>query len=423
MFSHGSAAFSLALPSRICVSIGEASPEKLLRLAHTEASRGETLFEFCLECLTDPHDGPGVVRDFGRRWPDAWVIVTCRKDGGCFHGPAGRQLELLAACVDAGARIVDVEIETAADNPQWMLQMGEYCVRIVSYHNYHAAPPLDPILRNLESVPADIIKVAVAPQDGERLCNLIEQARKYPRLSIFLAMGPCGLPTRILGPFAGRSFTYGSAPSAGATAAGQLDVQTLREIYRLDKVSSATAFIAGFPGPATELSDPFEYNKILAEAGAHMIYVPWPGISTIPLLLFNSALQTRGMAVHHQLASQIVALVDQVDLEAKNAGIIDTLWKHQKRWHGGWKLGEAILNLLRTTSAPAICVSGGDPRQRQAVERLLKSHRYSVVDRSHAEVSIELTQMEVSYSGKGHKVSLRDQVMQRQLECWLEDRQ
>ena len=423
MSSHGSAAFSLALPSRICVSIGDASPEKLLRLAHTEASRGETLFEFCLECLTDPHDGPGVVRDFGRRWPDAWVIVTCRKDGGCFHGTASRQLELLAACVDAGARIVDVEIETAADNPQWMLQMGEYCVRIVSYHNYHAAPPLDPILRNLESVPADIIKVAVAAQDGERLCNLIEQARRYPRPAIFLAMGPCGLPTRILGPFAGRSFTYASAPFAAATAAGQLDVQTLREIYRLDKASSATAFIAGFPGPATELSDPVEYNKILAKAGAHMIYVPWRGISTIPLLLFNSALQTRGMAVHHQWASQIFALVDQVDLEAKNAGIIDTLWKHQERWHAGWKLGEAILNSLRTTSAPAICVSGGDPRQRQAVENLLKSHRYSVVDRSHAEVSIDLTQMEVSYSGKDRRVSLREHAMQRQLECWLEDRQ
>jgi len=123
------------------------------------------------------------------------------------------------------------------------------------------------------------------------------------------------------------------------------------------------------------------------------------------------------------LASQIFAFVDQVDIEAKNAGIIDTLWKHQAKWHAGWKLGEAILNSLRTTSAPAICVSGGDPRQRQAVEKLLKSHRYSVVDRSHAEVSIDLTQMEVSYSGKDRKVSLRESVMQRQLECWLENRQ
>lgn len=417
MASHGSAALSVALPSRICVSIGEASPDELLRLAHTEASAGERLFEFCLEFLRDPHEGPGVVREFVRRWPDAWVIVTCRKDERCFYEPVDRQLALLAASVDAGARVVDLEIETAAHALPWMHQVGEHCLRIVSYHNYHAAPPLAPILRKLESVPADIIKVAVASQDAQTVCSLIEQARKYPRPSVFLAMGLSGLPTRILGPCAGRSFTYGSLASATATATGQLDIHTLRETYRLDQVSSAAAFIAGFPGPAYELAESVEYNKLLALAGVSMMYVPWPRANTIPLSLFNPAMQTRGIALHHRFASQAITLADQVDPEAKSAGIIDTLWTHRGRWHAGWKLGEAILTSLRTTSSPQVCVSGGDPRQLEALEKLLGSHGYSVG--SHAEFSVNLTKMEISGSGQAHKVNLQKEAMQRQMECWL----
>jgi 3-dehydroquinate dehydratase type I len=419
MASHGSAALSVALPSRICVSIGEASPGELLRRAHAEAFAGERLFEFCLEFLRDPHEGPGVVREFVRRWPDAWVIVTCRKDERYFYEPVDRQLALLAASVDAGARVVDLEIETAAHALPWMHQVGEHCLRIVSYHNYHAAPPLAPILRSLESVPADIIKVAVAAQDAQTVCSLIEQARKYPRPAIFLAMGLCGLPTRILGPYAGRSFTYGSRSSAAATATGQLDIQTLRETYRLDQVSSAAAFIAGFPSPANEFADSVEYNKRLARAGVSMMYVPWPGVGTIPPSLLNPAMQTRGMALHHRFASQAFTLADQVALEAKSAGIIDTLWKHRERWHAGWKLGEAILKSLRTTSSPGACVSGGDPPQQEAVEKLLKSHGYSVADYSNAQVSVDLAKMEIGYLGGTHKVNLRKEAMQRQMECWL----
>ncbi len=420
MSLHGSAALAVALPSRICVSIGVSSPEELLRLAHTEASCGETLFEFCLEFLTDPYDGPSAVRDFVRRWPDAWIIVTCRKDERSFHGPLDEQLALLSDSVEAGARVIDLEIETAGHASPWMRQMGGHCVRIVSYHNYQAAPPLASILRNLEAIPADIIKVAVATQDAQTLCSLIEQARHYPRPAIFLAMGPAGLPTRILGPCAGRSFTYGSLPSANATATGQLDVRILRETYRLDEISSATTFIAGFPDPTHELSDSVEYNKILAASGARMIYVPWPGVSTIPSVLFSPALQTRGLALHHRFARQAFAFADRVELEAENAGIIDTLWKGHGRWHAGWKLGDTIVNSLQATISPGagVAVIARDPQLQRAAEELLRAHRYRTVAPSQAECSVNLTQMALSYLGRNDKVNLRDEVIQRQVECW-----
>jgi 3-dehydroquinate dehydratase type I len=422
MFADGSAALTLALPSRICVSIGETCPETLLRIAHTEASRGETLFEFCLEYLTDPQDGPGVVRQFARRWPNAWVIATCREGARSVHAPADQRLASLAACVDAGARLVDLEVETASHSRQWMRQMGGHCIRIVSYHNYRAAPPLAPLLKELEAVPADIIKVAVATRDAPTLCQLIEQARQYPRPVLFLAMGPFGLPTRILGACAGRSFTYGSHRSARATAAGQLDIQTLRETYRLDEVSHRTAFIAGFPGIAEETSHPVAYNKALARAGADMIYVPWPGVSTIPSLLFTPALHTSGVALHHQFASQALAFADQVERGAQGAGFIDTLWKHQERWIAGWKLGDSIVTALETESGvgAGVAVMSDNPQQRHAVEKLLGNHGHRVVASSRAEWSIDLQQMVLNDSGKIRKIDLRSEVIRRQVECWVD---
>jgi hypothetical protein len=64
-------------------------------------------------------------------------------------------------------------------------------------------------------------------------------------------------------------------------------------------------------------------------------------------------------------------------------------------------------------------VSGGDPPQQEAVEKLLRSHGYSVADYSNAQVSVDLAKMEIGYLGGTHKVNLRKEAMQRQMECWL----
>ena len=423
MSSRGSGTPSVALPSRICVSIGESSPERLLGLAYTEASRGETLFEFCLESLSDPPDGPGAVRDFTRRWPHAWVIVTCRKGGGHFHGSTDQQLRLLSASVDAGARIIDLEIETASHTQQWMRQMGDRCLRIVSYHNYRSAPPLGPLLKTLESVPADILKVAVTSKDAQTPCKLIERARQYARPSIFLVMGSSGLPTRILGPCAGRSFTYASHPSAAATAIGQLDVQTLRQTYRLDELSPETEFIAGLSCPAYDLSHSVEYNKVLSRAGPQIVYVPWTCLRTIPSLLFSPSMRTCGMALHRDFDSRAFGFADRVDVEAKNAGIVDTLWKRHGKWCAGWKLGDSIAAILKTTldRGANVAVIADTPRQRRAIERLISAHRYSVAvaAASHADCSVDVSRMVVNYSSKVEKIDLRGEVIRRQVEVWL----
>ncbi len=221
----------VALPSRICVSIGHGNPEMLLKLARAEAERGESFFEFCLEFLENPHDGPEIVRQFLRDWPGAWVLVTCRREERNFNASIEEQLALLGAAVDAGARGIDLEIETARQRCSWMDEMGRRSARIVSYHNFTGCPPLEPILKELQSIPADIIKVAVRAEDKETVQRLMQAAQRCRQPNLMLAMGPEGLMSRIIGPILGQSFTYAAPAGHDGTASGQPDARTLREIF------------------------------------------------------------------------------------------------------------------------------------------------------------------------------------------------
>ncbi|MGZ4828025.1 MAG: type I 3-dehydroquinate dehydratase [Candidatus Angelobacter sp.] len=275
-----------AIPSRVCVSIGEATPEMLLQAAHAESHLGESFFEVCLEFLENPYDGPETIREFLRAWPQAWIIVTCRSGEQNFRGSIEQQLGLLAAAVEAGARGIDIEVETARNSRAWLDHMGGRCMRIVSYHNYTDCPPLDPIVEELESFPAEFIKIAVGASDTESLCRLTQVAQRCRKPNLMLAMGKQGLPTRIMAPILGRSFTYASPSGHDATAPGQLDARTLRKNYRLDDLDFNTKFIFTSCESDRRGETPTANIQDEAWAAGHTkaICVPWPDMAALPKL-------------------------------------------------------------------------------------------------------------------------------------------
>jgi 3-dehydroquinate dehydratase/shikimate dehydrogenase len=202
----------------------------LLQTAHAESSLGESFFEVCLEFLENPQDGPEAIRALLRSLPQAWIIVTCRRGEHNFKGTIEQQLKLLSAAVDAGARGIDVEIETARHSHTWLENMGRQCTRIVSYHNYKDCPPLDPIVEELESLPAEIIKIAVKTTDESQLCELTKAAQRCRKPNLVLAMGEEGFPSRLMAPLLGQSFTYASPSGHEGTAPGQPTARTLRQM-------------------------------------------------------------------------------------------------------------------------------------------------------------------------------------------------
>ncbi len=223
-------------PSRICVSLGHSDPKKLVELGCIEAERGERFFEFCLELLCDPKSGPDMIRHFLQRQPNAWIIATCRRLERNFHGSIEEQLAVLEEAIQAGARAIDLEVETARNARQWMQNMGPRCTRIVSYHNHHGCPDLGSVLTELESIPSDVIKIAVKAEGGDTLRRLTAAAARCTKPNLMLMMGREGLPLRIMAPLLGRSFTYAAPTGHEGTASGQLEASVLREIVHLDQL-------------------------------------------------------------------------------------------------------------------------------------------------------------------------------------------
>jgi len=169
------------------------------------------------------------------------LIVTCRPE---FPGRCGkdRQKNLMTAII-AGAACVDLELESEKDFKNEIIQMArlQQCRVILSYHNYDATPSkpeLEEIVGQCFSQGADVAKVACFVHnrhDCGRILGLYDYpARLYAGSEIIaIGMGAKGKITRLAAPLLGAPFTYAAPGEGDETALGQLDFETMSEIYKL----------------------------------------------------------------------------------------------------------------------------------------------------------------------------------------------
>lgn len=165
----------------------------------------------------------------------AKLIATCRPDNITID----TQTALLKTAIAAGAAMIDIEIESAAEYKTEMIAYARNysCQVIISYHNYINTPSkdeLNTIIADCFTSGADIAKIAAQAntiQDSARLLSLYETDKQI----LILGMGQLGKITRIGAPLLGAPFTFASLDTASATAPGQIDIATLKDIYSLLK--------------------------------------------------------------------------------------------------------------------------------------------------------------------------------------------
>src|SRR5262249_13933688 len=132
----------------------------------------------------------------GRRRP---VIVTCRArwEGGGFQGSEEERLRILQAALEGGAEYIDVEAAAAFTPGLIQAQGGRRLV--VSRHDFDAPPKdIEGAYRHLRSLGAEISKLAVAVDTLSESLPLFAIARGTAEPHVLLAMGPGGLPSRVL---------------------------------------------------------------------------------------------------------------------------------------------------------------------------------------------------------------------------------
>ena len=344
----------LSLPKslpRICVALGLPTAALLASAAETEYKDGNTFLEFRLDYLKSPASGIEVLRAFKERYPDCYLLATCRHRhaSGHFNGDVQQQLRILKDVARAGATFVDLEIETAEQIKPELELLRKLAPLCLSYHNFESTPALGAILKRLQRIPADVHKIAVTarkPSDNLRLFDALRAEHKIPL--IVMAMSEVGFVSRVLSPSMGSLYSY-AAPSADAgTAQGQVPARLMRGLYRCERLTSQTRIYGVIASPVAHSKSPLIHNRAFQARRIDAVYLPflvqqgqlgdWMKVA--------AELPVSGFSVTIPHKQSIMRYLDVIDPLAKRIGAVNTVWRKAGKWRGANTDAEGVVQPL-----------------------------------------------------------------------------
>jgi 3-dehydroquinate dehydratase/shikimate dehydrogenase len=383
-------AHRISLP-RICIALGFPDAEMLLTHARKEYEAGERFFEFRLDYLPAPEQGVAAIRKFLSRHPDCTLLATCRRrqNHGRFNGSIEEQVKILQAAIEAGARAVDIEIESAENCSERLQTLRSHAYVLISYHNYGGTPPLDPLVRRMAKVSADgykVVTTARKPSDNSRILALARTYSKTPM--VLLAMGETGFPTRVLSTALGGLYTYAAPNAAEGTAAGQVSARQLRHLYRVEKFSRDAHIFGVIADPVRHSISPAVHNRAFQARRADAVYLPFlvKPIQLKDFLILAEKLPLSGFSVTIPHKQKILRYLDVVDPLARRIGAVNTVWRKAGKWRGANTDVEGIMvplqKRIRVAKTSVLLVGNGGAARGAAFSLAAAGAKVSICGRN-----------------------------------------
>lgn len=336
---------------RICVALGLPDASRLARAAEIEIKDGSSFLEFRLDYLDSPEAGIKVLRNFRKKYPDAYLLATCRhrRASGHFKGDLHQQTSLLKDAAHAGATFIDLEIETAEQVKSEIDALRQLAPLCVSYHNFESTPALAPILKRLGRIPADAHKLATTarkPSDNLRLFECLNAPRTIPLIA--LAMSEVGLVSRILSPSRGSLYSYASPSSEEGTAPGQVPAKMMRSLYHCDKLVPQTRIFGVIASPVAHSKSPVIHNRAFQARRLDSVYLPFlvHAHQLGDWMKVASELPVSGFSVTIPHKQRIMRYLDVIDPLAKRIGAVNTVWRKAGKWRGANTDTEGVIQPL-----------------------------------------------------------------------------
>ncbi len=286
---------------------------------------------------------------FRLRFPQS--IATCRREeaGGLFKGTVEEQLQTLEAGVRAGCHWVDLERESVERAGREALGRFKNVKMVVSFHDYQSLPSLWKVRRRLARLPVQAVKIvglAHSLTDNLKVMQFMKSHRPSgPKLAVF-ALGPSGMPSRVLSLQWGSAFTYASPGSHQAVAAGQIPVAALRSLYRAERLDHRTQFY-GIVGARASLSlSPSMHNAAFGAKRVNAVYLPCETARLADFLRFARRLNFSGFSVTMPYKRAILRELDWIDPMAEEIGACNTVAVQRGKWMGWNTDAAAVVEVL-----------------------------------------------------------------------------
>ncbi|BCS33614.1 hypothetical protein TBR22_A28410 [Luteitalea sp. TBR-22] len=310
------------MPTTLVSTLADLSVDAL-PAARAEALRVADLVELRLDRLP-PLPVAEVMGEAASR-----AVVTFRpvREGGRFEGEESAREARLREALTHGAAYVDVEWDAPFADDFIAAFPGRV---ILSRHDFKGMPAdLAALVSAMAARRPGVVKLAVTPT---RLTDQLAFRAAAPAAGdvplVLIAMGPVGLPSRLLPSRLGSHWTYGGA----AVAPGQVRPEVMRARYRVGQQGPTTQVFGVAGRPISHSWSPTLHNAALRALGVDGVYVPFEAQDIGDLLTMAEALDVRGLSVTAPFKLDALAAAVRADELATRLGAANTL----TRVEGGW---------------------------------------------------------------------------------------
>lgn len=227
---------------KICVPLTAVGKEEIFEEAKKAAEAGAQMVEWRADFFEGLLDENAVnetlagLSDLLGEIPLIFTIRTAQEGGSCqISGGDYRRINL-AAAKSRRADLIDVQVFGDEEDKKELIREihREHALVIASSHDFEKTDDEETLLgrfRQMDTTGADILKMAVMPEEFEDVAALMKATAKMAaeytkRPLVSMAMGSTGSISRIAGEDFGSSITF--AAVGAASAPGQFPIKELR---------------------------------------------------------------------------------------------------------------------------------------------------------------------------------------------------
>ncbi len=309
---------------RICAVVAAGGAAATLRQLRAAVRQTRTV-ELRLDWLADDRE---IGRFLARLKPPggAILIATCRRRqaGGKYAGTIASQLSRLAEAIAAGCQWYDLEIETVRQCPLELLEVLLAGGRqLTSAHFFDRMPKnLARLANELSRGKSDAIKIAAHCDSLRDARQFLALTRKHKKI-VAIPMGDVALPARLLAVRQGSAFTY--APVENATAPGQVSLDEIKRVYRLDHLTRRTQIYGVIGDPIGHSLSPVMQNAGFEARRLEAVYLPFLVRDLRDFVEAIEPLGIRGFSVTIPHKEKILRYLDGCDPLAAKIGAVNTV--------------------------------------------------------------------------------------------------